>query len=156
MRLDNLPLTKSRVLANILQLSVGRMALKDNSQHTHLHGALALIRHRGAANFTGTLSLAVLLYVRSLVVCSKASPSLLHDLTFLRSTRPSVTILQFLMTLPNGQSYLMIQRKFLEYGLTALTSTLPASAHRRTTYSVRPIQICSPAHHKFSFFLRLP
>ena len=57
------------------------MSLKDNSQNAHLNGALALIRHRGAMNFTGTLSLAILLYVRSLVVRLYSKPRFLLGLT---------------------------------------------------------------------------
>jgi hypothetical protein len=54
----------------ILQLSIGRLS-SENYQQTHLNGALALIRHRGAENFKNKLSVAILLYVRSLVVCSQ-------------------------------------------------------------------------------------
>ena len=78
----------------LFKLSVGRMSLKDNSQHAHLNGALALIRHRGSTNFTGTLSLAILLYVRSLVVCLNFQTMIFTGPNALRSTKHSVITLQ--------------------------------------------------------------
>jgi len=41
---------------------------RTTNPHPHLDGALALIRHRGAWNFTAPISLSILFYVRSLLI----------------------------------------------------------------------------------------
>lgn len=61
------PMELQMQLAHISQQLVGRTK-KIPSPQAHLDGALALIKHRGVANFKGEVSRGLLYYVRSILV----------------------------------------------------------------------------------------
>jgi hypothetical protein len=110
------PISDGRLMVS--EAFIARGFWTSASSHAHLDGALALIRYRGIADFKGKkVSEAIILYVRSLLVCALVPETIMPwtcaDLLF-RLEKPTGVTLQCPVMWQSGQSLLVTRRKSQE------------------------------------------
>lgn len=110
------PISDGRLMVS--EAFIARGFWTSASSHAHLDGALALIRYRGIADFKGKkVSEAIILYVRSLLVCALVPETIMPwtcaDLLF-RLEKPTGVTLQCPVMWQSGQSLLVTRRRSQE------------------------------------------